>query len=134
MGTGHLRRERWEANERTLASHTRILGEISSAKYGDNATYDLSDYRRIAYEDGYQVAFIRPGANYNPVDYATMVNDFLRYVPGHKANATKVNGYPEITFRFTNLRTAMRLARKYKQVSIWDWANEEELLVKERRH
>lgn len=116
-----------------MATHNRILGVLTNADYADNMAYDLRDLERVKFDSGYQVGFLRNGASWTPLEYANMVNDFLRFVPGHRASVTKALGYPEITFRVNNIRNALRLARRYGQVSIWDWANEEEVKVNGRR-
>ena len=36
--------------------------------------------------------------------------------------AGKFGGTPEISFNVANRDTAIRLAKKYNQISIWDWA------------
>ena len=121
-----LKREKWMANERTLAQHLRIVRELSSDVYPDFNTYDVSDLRIKSYDNGYQVTFWNIGDNYTPEDYADRVNEFLRYVPNHVTNAGKY-GSPEISFRVMSKRTALRLARKYNQISVWDWERQEEI-------
>lgn len=133
MGTGRIKDKPWMANERTMAYHTRLLGEMARGDYLDDRTYSL-DFIEQHPSDGYQVTFIRGGESYTPQQYAEIVNAFLEYVPNHKASITKFNGYPEITFRIDNIRNALRLARKYGQHAVWDWMNEEEIEVESRRH
>ena len=133
MGTGRTKKEPWMANERTMAYHTRLLGEMARGDYLDNRTYSL-DFEEQRPTSGYQVTFIRGGDSYTPTQYAEIVNAFLEYVPNHKASITKFNGYPEITFRVEGIRNALRLARKYDQHAVWDWMNEEEIEVESRRH
>ena len=134
MGTGRIKDKDWMANERTMAIHTRLLGEIVRNDYEDNATYSIDDFTRQTPTGGYQVTFIRGGDSYTPTEYAKIVNAFLEYVPNHKASITKFNGYPEITFRVEGIRNALRLARRYGQHAVWDWMNNEEIEVNSRRH
>lgn len=134
MGTGRLKHKPWMANERTMAMHTRILGEIFKDEYDDNTTYGLNDFEKQNFRDGYQVTFVRGGDNYTPTEYANIVNAFLDKVPDHKASITKYNGYPEITFHIPKIRSALWLARKYGQTAIWDWMNDEEVEINSRRH
>ena len=130
----HYRKNPWEADERTMAQHNRILGEVMRGRYADDAVYDLRTmHKEMEFTDGYQVTFIRDGASYTPREYAKIVNEFLKYSVGHWTYISKFNGYPEISFRIGNVRDAYRLARKYGQESIFSWANEEDVKVPERR-
>ncbi len=114
------------ANERTQAYHKRMVAEVDKPKYPDYSTYDISTLQTVSYSDGYQVTFWCKGDNYTPDEYARLVNEFLRYVPDHVTNVGKYDG-AEISFRVPDKRTALRLARKYNQISVWDWKAEEEI-------
>ena len=134
MGTGHLRNDLWEANERTQGQHKRALAELSdNKKYPYTGMFHLTNLRLIQHGDGYQVVFNQDIDEYTPSLYAIAMNEFLRYVPNHEVDVTKENGVPKISFRIPNKRTAFRLARKYGSSSVWDWNNNEELNVRERR-
>ena len=132
MGTGKLRPEKWMANERTLAQHLRIMGELNRDIYPNLRTYSIDDLRAVRYNDGYQVTFWHDGDEFTPRQYADVVNEFLQYAPNHITNASKDND-AKISFRIPNLRTALRLARKYDQFSIWDWKTDAEVQVERRR-
>ena len=122
-----LNREDWMANERTQSQHYRIVSELSQDKYPDYNTYDISNLKIVSYDSGYQVTFWNIGDSYTAEEYADKVNEFLAYVPSKVTNAGKFEGSPEISFNVPNLRTALRLARKYNQISIWDWKEEREI-------
>lgn len=126
-GGAKLKKESWMANERTLSHHLRVVKELGKDKYPDYNTYDIATLKTVSYSSGYQVTFWCIGDNYSPDEYADKVNEFLAYVPNKVTNAGKFEGSPEISFNVPNLRTALRLARKYNQISIWDWKNEEEI-------
>ena len=129
MGGGgqKLKKESWMANERTQAQHMRIVGELAKDIYPDYNTYDIATLKTVSYGNGYQVTFWNIGDRYTAEEYADHVNEFLQYTPDYVTNAGKFEGSPEISFRVLSKRTAMRLARKYNQISIWDWENEEEI-------
>lgn len=131
------RKNVWEADERTMAQHTRLLGEVARdikrGVYTQDAVYDLRTMHREDFDNGYQVTFVRDGASYTPKEYANVVNEFLRFSVGHWTHVSQFNNYPEITFRIGNKRDAFRLARKYGQTSVFDWANKSDLKVPERR-
>ena len=116
-----------------MAQHNRLLGEIVRGRYPDDAVYDLRTMHKEDFSDGYQVTFIREGASYTPREYATIVNEFLRYSIGHWTYVSQFNGYPEISFRIKGVRDAYWLARKYGQKSVFSWATDEDVKVPERR-
>lgn len=129
MGGGgqKLKKKPWMANERTQAQHMRIVEELERDIYPKDKTYDIASLKPVAYNDGYQVSFWEDGVRYTAEEYADHVNEFLQYSPDYVTNADKGDGRPRISFRVLSKRTAMRLARKYNQVSIWDWDNDEEI-------
>ena len=129
----YYKKNLWEADERTMAQHNRLLGDIVRGRYPDDAVYDLRTMHKENFSDGYQVTFLREGATYTPREYATIVNEFLRYAVGHWTHVSQFNGYPEISFRIKGIRDAYRLARKYGQQSIFSWATDEDVKVPERR-
>ena len=130
-GSGQkLKKESWMANERTQAYHKRMVAEVDKPKYPDFKTYDIETLQIVNYreEGGYQVTFWCKGDNYTPEEYARLVNEFLQYVDGHVTHIGKYNG-AEISFHIMDKRTALRLGRKYNQISVWDWAKAEEILT-----
>ena len=129
----YYKRNLWEADERTQAQHRRLLDALTfNTKSSSSGMFELTNLKLVSYNGGYQVMFWNDGDNYSPKEYADVVNDFLPYVPDHKANATKINGEARISFHVSSKRAALRLARKYLQDTIWDWANQEELSTKRR--
>lgn len=116
-----------------MAYHNRLLGEVVRGRYADDAVYDIRDFSKESFNDGYQVTFLHDGDSYTPKEYARIVNEFLRYAYEHRANISQFDGYPEVTFRIPNIRDAYRLARKYGQESVFDWANKADVKVPQRR-
>lgn len=130
----HYKKNLWEADERTMAQHNRLLGEVVRGRYADDAVYDLRTmHKEMEFTDGYQVTFVQDGASYTPKEYANILNEFLNVAIGHWTYISKFNGYPEISFRIRSTRDAYRLARKYGQKSIFDWSTMEDVKVPERR-
>ena len=123
-----LKRQPWEATERTLSEHKRYVEILRSDQYPDYNTYQLPNLSIVNdFNEGYQVTFWQIGDNYTPSEYARICNEFLKYAVDHVTHAGKFENTPEISFRFLNKRMAMRLARKYNQISIWDWGNGDEI-------
>ena len=113
-------REYKQATEATQSSHADAIERLSSDRY-DSGTYDIATLSPVVYKSGYQVTFCQIGDNYTPVEYAQRVNEFLNISSDGKTLAGKFEGTPEISFHTNDLKTAIRLAKKYNQISIWDW-------------
>ena len=110
----------------TQREHKSVVDLLNDSKYSDG-TYDISNLRQIEYDHGYQVTFCQIGDNYSRAEYADKVNEFLNVSSDGKTLAGKFQGTPEISFHVNDLQTALALARKYNQISIWDWANDTDI-------
>ena len=110
------------ADSSTQSAHRNAVSRLSSSSYPDG-TYDLSTMRTVEYNSGYQVTFCQIGDNYSDTEYASKVNEFLRYSSDGRTMAGKFEGTPEISFHCNDRSTAIRLAKKYNQISIWDWGS-----------
>ena len=119
----------WEADERTQAQHERALRELEDVRYPNQRMYDVATLKGESFDEGFEVTFWQDGVNYTSSEYANVVNEFLKYVPDHKAHAWKVNNQPRIYFRIPDTRAAYRLARKYNQPIIWDNERDEEVKI-----
>ena len=114
------------ATLRTQSEHQSAVERLNSDKYSDG-TYDISTLQQVSYNQGYQVTFCQIGDNYSRSEYADKVNEFLAVSSDGKTLAGKFEGTPEISFHVNDLQTALALARKYNQISIWDWANDTDI-------
>ena len=104
----------------TQRQHQEAVSRLSSSEYSDG-TYDLGTMTPVEYDSGFQVTFSQIGDNYSDTEYADKVNEFLAVSSDGKTLAGKFEGTPEISFHCNDRATAVRLARKYNQISIWDW-------------
>ena len=114
------------ATPNTQAEHMSKVTALASASYSDG-TYDLDSMTPVEYSRGYQVTFSQIGDRYSAAEYADRVNEFLAVSSDGKTLAGKFEGTPEISFHVSNKRVAVRLAKKYNQISIWDWGNCDEI-------
>lgn len=110
----------------TQDAHKSAVEELSKDKYEDG-TYDISNYKPVEYENGYQVTFCQIGDNYSAKDYDSKVNEFLSVSSDGKVLAGKFEGTPEISFHVSSKSEAIALAQKYNQISVWDWKNCDEI-------
>lgn len=126
----HNKKEADELNKgRTISTqdkHKQAIEELSKDKYEDG-TYNISNFKPVEYEDGYQVTFCQIGDNYNAKDYDDRVNEFLSFSSDGRVLAGKFEGTPEISFHVDSKVTAIGLAKKYNQISVWDWKNCDEI-------
>ena len=104
----------------TQEEHKQAIQELSKDKYEDG-TYNISNYKIVEYENGYQVTFCQIGDNYSAKEYDDKVNEFLAVSSDGIVSAGKFEGSPEISFNVSDRATAISLAKKYNQISVWDW-------------
>ena len=97
---------------------------------GDNypeGTYDIQTLKQISYDSGYQVTFCQIGDDYTDKEFADLTREFLRSSSDRVVSAGKFGGTPEISFNVSDEATAIALAKKYNQISIWDWKRFDEI-------
>ena len=102
--------------------HEEAIKKLESNEYEDG-TYNLGSMKQVEYDDGYQVTFCQIGDDYTEDEYAELCNEFLDESTDEVVSAGKFGGTPEVSFHVKDRETAERLAKKYNQVSIWDWEN-----------
>ena len=110
----------------TQEKHEKAIEELSKDKYEDG-TYNINTLKTVDYEDGYQVTFCQIGDNYSAKEYDAKVNEFLSFSSDGRVLAGKFEGTPEISFHCADKITAIALAKKYNQISVWDWKNCDEI-------
>lgn len=115
------------ADTSTQAFHARQVETLRSDVYPDYKTYDLSTLTVKEYSSGYQVTFSQIGDSYTGEEYADKVNEFLKASSDGVTSAGKFEGTPEVSFHVNSRASAVRLAKKYNQISVWDWENQVEI-------
>ena len=114
------------ATSATQGEHRESVNRLQGSEYPDG-TYDLNTLAPISYDRGYQVTFSQKGDNYSDSEYADKVNEFLRVSSDGKVLAGKFEGTSEVSFHVNSRAKAIELAKKYNQISIWDWGNCDEI-------
>ena len=117
-----------KADANTQAKHNRSIKRLESDEY-ESGTYDLRSLDQVNYNNGYQVTFSQIGDKYTPEEYAEKVNEFLEASSDGITSAGKFGGTPEVSFHVADRSVAEELARKYNQISIWDWENEIDIVT-----
>jgi hypothetical protein len=106
----------------TFYNHEQVTQELAKDKYPDG-TYDAETLKPVSYDDGFQVTFRQIGDidNLSDNDYNERVNEFMAASSDKKVLAGKFEGTPEVSFHVNSREKAVELAKKYNQISVWDW-------------
>ena len=100
--------------------------KLSSDKYQDG-TYDANSLKEIDYDSGYQVTYCQIGDKYSESEHDALIKDFLSHTDDSRVSLGKFEGTPEHSFHFKSRDEAISYAKKYNQISIWDWSKCEEI-------
>ena len=106
----------------TKALHEALICKLSSDDF-TSGTYNLNTLETVEFSRGYQVSFCCIGDNYTDEEYGFINAMFAELSSDGIAYAGKFEGTPEVSYHISNKKTAIRLAKKFNQISIWDWKN-----------
>lgn len=104
--------------------HTTAINNLTALEDG---TYDLATLTPVSFNHGYQVTFCQIGDDYTADDYEFMVAMFSEVSEDGKTYVGKFEGSAEVSFLFADKLTAIKYAKMFNQVSVWDWKNCEEI-------
>lgn len=104
----------------TKAMHEAAIEALNDKRFPDG-TYNLATMKTVEFATGYQVTFCQVGDNYSADDYDFLVAMFTELSTDGNVYAGKFGGTPEISFHFSDMAAAIRMAKKFNQVSIWNW-------------
>lgn len=107
-------------NNNYFKKHAEVVKQLSNNKY-ENGTYDCDNLTVKEFDSGYQVTFCQIGDDYSELEYNTLVGIMNKQSSDGKSYAGKFEGTPEISWHFDNKEAAIKIARQYNQISIWDW-------------
>ena len=97
-----------------------------------DGTYDLITKEPVSFGDGYQVSFETDSRNYESGYYTDEEYDDLVYKLAAILNVNASLGVyennPEVSYHIKEKNTSLAMAALYNQISIWDWANDHEIL------
>ena len=100
----------------TIEANLTRLNDVSFA----DGTYNLDTLEAVEFFAGYQVSFCQLGDTYTDDDFEFIVAMFKEVSSDGHVYAGKFGGYPEISFHFANRDLAVRYAKMFNQISIWD--------------
>ena len=101
---------------------------LMSDEYEDG-TYDVEMLEMVEYNDGYQVTYCQIGDNYAENEHDELIKEFLLQTDDERVSLGKFEGIPEHSFHFSSKEKAIKYAKKYNQISIWDWENQCEIEI-----
>lgn len=115
--------DKWQEGKR----YRDKLKKISSPDIPDG-TYDVNEGTAVDFKGkGYNVSFEQSGVKLDDGEYYDAI-DYCRNKCDGNVYAGKFGGDPEISFYTKDKKTAMEIAKKYNQHSIWDVENERVIL------
>ena len=107
--------------EKTVkALHDDIIRKVINEKFPDG-TYNIDTLSPVSFNKGYQVTFYTVGMNYTDEAYEALVSLFLEFSADGITYLGFFDGGAEISWRIADKKTAIRLAKQFNQVAVWDW-------------
>ena len=86
-----------------------------------DGTYDVNTLEAVSFADGYQVTFCQVGDNYSDDEYFFLCAMFTELSSDGKIYCGVFDNSPEISFHFSDYKMAVLMAKKFNQVSVWNW-------------
>lgn len=102
------------------------ISNLNDDKY-PSGTYDLNTLKPVSYNSGYQASFFQTDDNYSDYEFGMKIREGLKLSSDNVVSAGKFGGTPEASFNFEKIEDAIAYAKKYNQMSIWDWKNGKEI-------
>ena len=106
----------------TKTAHEININILNSDIYSDG-TYNLDTKEAVEFDHGYQVSFCNIGDNYSDDDYEFIVAMFKEVSEDGVVYLGKFDGSAEISFLIHDKGIAIKYAKMFNQISIWDWKN-----------
>ena len=111
--------------------YTNTMSKIRNFKAKEEGTFDFETGKPKNYPNGYSVSFHQnePDANgkwksdygrYSDKDYDKNVADLVKETGG-ELNIGYFAGTPEVSVWVKDFKTAVKMAKKHNQHSIWNW-------------
>ena len=102
------------------ALHESIIEKLHNGEYADG-TYNINTMAAVEFSKGYQVTFWETGMIHSDDDYEFLHAMFTEASMDGETYIGYFDGYAEISYRIKDKETAIRLAKMFNQVCIWDW-------------
>ena len=112
--------------ENIKSLHETLISDLTKSVFPDG-TYNLNPLEAVEFTDGYQVSFCNVGDEYSADDYMFVTSMFAEISTDGVAYAGKFDGTAEVSYHIKNKLTAIKYAKMFNQISIWDWKNSKEI-------
>lgn len=120
-----------ESGKNSGKVYKNTMSKIRNFKAKSDGTYDFETGKPKDYPDGYSVSFHQnePDAKgnwksdygrYSDADYDKNVSDMVKETGG-ELNIGYFAGTPEVSVWVKDFKTAVKMAKKHNQHSVWDW-------------
>lgn len=120
-----------ESGKNSGKFYKNTMSKIRNFKAKSDGTYDFETGKPKDYPDGYSVSFHQnePDAKgnwksdygrYSDEDYDKNVSDMVKETGG-ELNIGYFAGTPEVSVWVKDFKTAVKMAKKHNQHSVWDW-------------
>ena len=120
-----------DKSTKAVKNYKNTMSKIRNFKAKSDGTYDFETGKPKDYPDGYSVSFHQnePDAKgnwksdygrYSDEDYDKNVSDMVKETGG-ELNIGYFAGTPEVSVWVKDFKTAVKMAKKHNQHSIWDW-------------
>ena len=127
--------EKVDNSQKTGKVYTNTMSKVRNFKSKEDGTYDFETGKPKSYPNGYSVSFHQnePDENgkwksdygrYSEKDYDKNVSDLVNETGG-ELNIGYFAGTPEVSVWVKDFATAVKMAKKHNQNSIWDWEKQD---------
>lgn len=110
----------------TEINKTEIESKYAVMASFEDGTYNFETLEAVSFDKGYQVTFCQVGDNYSDEEIMWLCSIFAEMSDDGKIYCG-VFGNPEISFHFSDRELAIRMAKKFNQISVWDWKAMDEI-------
>ena len=123
--------EKVDKSTKAVKNYKNTMSKIRGFKAKSDGTYDFETGKPKDYPDGYSVSFHQNEPDdkgnwksdygrYSDEDYDKNVSDMVKETGG-ELNIGYFAGTPEVSVWVKDFKTAVKMAKKHNQHSIWDW-------------
>ena len=98
-----------------------IMEKMEIMQGFSDGTYDVETLFPVEFIKGYQVTFCQEGDNYSDEEFLYLCEMFKAMSSDGKIYCGVFYHNPEISFHFADFESAVKMAKKFNQVSIWNW-------------
>ena len=134
-GNGQKTAKKVDNSQKKGKVYSNTMSKVRNFKAKEEGTYDFETGKPKNYPNGYSVSFHQnePDADgkwksdygrYSEKDYDKNVEDLVKETGG-ELNIGYFAGTPEVSVWVKDFKTAVKMAKKHNQHSIWNWKKQD---------